>query len=172
MSHGLQLPIVLVRRMPLLLAWSSSEHRQQPCAPAAKSGLGVRSPLPWAASATGSGESPPPVAPLPPKPWDAGVTFGFIALQHASRDQKAYAKTGKEKEKICKKNVWHTTKRSRSACKGAGATRPCSGSRRLNHHLQIQHHVRSPTGVRLHHGGTTVDGTVRSSHCSDLNSLL
>jgi hypothetical protein len=29
--------------------------------------------------------------------------FGFVTLHHASRDQKAYAKSGKEKEKIFKK---------------------------------------------------------------------
>jgi hypothetical protein len=65
----------------------------------AESGLGDGSPLPWAASTTKSWGALPLIAPLPLEPWDAGVASGFVALQHASRDQKGRAKEREEKRK-------------------------------------------------------------------------
>jgi hypothetical protein len=74
-------------------------------APVAVSGLGAGSPPPWAASATGSWGPPPLVAPLPLEPWDASITFGFVTLDHSSKDQKTWVKSGKKKGKICNKCV-------------------------------------------------------------------
>jgi hypothetical protein len=58
-----------------------------------ESGSGARSPSPWAASTIGSW------GPLPPEHWDVGVMPRFVALQHASKGQKAWAKSRKKKEK-------------------------------------------------------------------------
>jgi hypothetical protein len=68
--------------------------------PAAESGLGAKSPPPWAASTTGSWGPQPLVAPLPPEPWDVSVASGFAALEHTSKDQKTWVKSGKKKGKI------------------------------------------------------------------------
>jgi hypothetical protein len=93
--------------------------------PATESGSGGGSPLPWAASATGSWGLPPLVAPVPPEPRDASAAFGFTALQHANKDQKAYVKSGKGIEKIYKKNAWHTPRHCGSTCgEGWSVTEP------------------------------------------------
>jgi hypothetical protein len=73
-------------------------------APVVESGSGAGSLPPWAAPTAESEGPPHPVVPRPPEPWDAGVTFRFVGLEHTSKDQKACAKSGKRKknqQKIC-----------------------------------------------------------------------
>jgi hypothetical protein len=73
--------------------------------PVAESGSGAESPPSWATLVVESWGPPPLVAPRPSEPWDDGAMSGFVALEHTSKDQKAWAKSGKKKGKFCNKRV-------------------------------------------------------------------